>query len=189
MAARWILGAVAGLAGVCAASTALADCSISITPQNGTSFGKIVANTTVNGAQSSAIPTSFTIPVGGGIVTQNPAAGTLGAAILLSPKSNFQWQVTIISGPACSGSVTSSLTATSTSTPAFTFSGTPFSLTPVSGITSLSSTQVANGGSFTVNFSQGGNGRTAIFNVGTVLSLPAARQSGSISWSTKATAQ
>lgn len=185
---RWGYGMLArlGLAGIAAsfvtlgASQALALCSITIAPQNGTTLGKIVANTTRNGVRDAGVATTFTIPATGGAVTQSPAAGFAGAAILLHPPSSFQWLVEVKAGPSCTNSTTVRLV---TSSLTFTQSGT-FTLSAVSGISGTIPSTLANNSFFTLNFSQGGSNGDAKFYVGTSVTLPGNTTSGGVSWST-----
>jgi hypothetical protein len=181
---RWILAGTAVGFVTFGASAALADCLITIT--GGGSLGKIVANTTVNGVQNAGVATTFTVPATGGSVSQSPASGPPGVAILLHPPSGIQRQVEIVSGAGCSGSIPVGFLTTTTGSPAVTPGG--FTISSVSGITSLSATSVVNGGSITLTFSQTGNGRHAIINVGNAVTLPAHSSSGAAAWTIKVTA-
>ncbi|MGA0599179.1 hypothetical protein ACO2Q3_00580 [Caulobacter sp. KR2-114] len=166
-----------------ATSAAGADCSISITPKNGTSLGKIVGPPSVGG-----LATTFTIPTGSGAVTQSPAASSAGAAILLHPPSNFQWEVEIKAGGNCNNTISVTVLATSSK---FSFPGTAtFTLAKVNGIqNSLPATLNNSGGSFPLSFSSSGSNGDAIFDIGTSIILPANAAGGTASWTTTVTAQ
>jgi len=188
MSVRWVFAGTAAFVATLAASDALADCNITILPQNGTNLGKIVPNTTVNGVQNGGVATTFTVPVGGGSVSQSPAAGTTGAAILLHPPSSFQLKIDLISGNGCSNNnVPMSLTMQSVGAPGVTPAG--FTITPGTGTASISTTSLPGaGGTFTLTFQGNGNGRTASITVGSAITLPAHSASGTASWIIKVTA-
>lgn len=184
MLARWVLAGIAASLVTLGASQALADCTVTIT--GGASLGKIVANTTVNGVQNGGVATTFTTPATGGSVSQSPASGPPGVAILLHPPSGIQLHVEIVSGSGCSGSIPVGFLSTNTGSPTVNPGG--FTVSAVSGITSLSTTSVANGGSLTLTFSGSGNNRHAFIDVGNAITLPAHSSSGTAAWTIKVTA-
>lgn len=173
----WISAAAAALALASGQAPANAACDVSITPLTGApSVGKIVKGTS---------NTTFTFPISGS-VTQSPSASTAGAAILLHPTSvtGYPLQVTITSGPSCSGNGrTVTLSASPGSGPQFVTQS--YTVSAVSGASNVSTSTVSSSpGSFTFDFTLTGNGRAAVFKIGSVVRLTASSGTGVTSWTT-----
>lgn len=178
MLARWVLSGIAAGFVTLGASQALAVCNIAIVPGSPISIGKIVPNTTVNGVQNGGVATTFTEAVTGGSVSQSPAAGGAGVAILLHPPSNVALQVTFTSASDChNNNVPVVLAMQSTGTTSVNPNG--FTMSPGLGTSSISATSLpGTGGSFTLNFQNSGNNMTAVLNIGYSFVLPAHSTSG-----------
>jgi hypothetical protein len=164
-----------------AAHAAPGDCTISITPgSNAPSLDKIVRGTSGS--------TTFTLPTTGS-VSQSPASGTAGAAILLHPGSvtGYPLHVTVNAGSNCKGNnIPIGLLIIAGSGPQF--SGNRFYVHPTAGFANMSDLTVTTG-TFNMSFSSSSANATATFNLGMDVSLTAASGAGAGTWTTKVTAQ
>ena len=170
------------LAAVATAADA-ATTTISVTfPSGAPSLSKIIKGTST---------TVFTVsPTTADSVSQNPPAGTAGAALLLlHPGKVSGFPVTVQVG--CSGTggqCNGTFTITLTGTPTAQFGTTSaFTLGSTSNLNGLCQpapgSSIANGGQFTFQFLTTGNGGksgTGSFNLGTALSLPGSTSTGTV---------
>jgi hypothetical protein len=180
--ASTVLAVSAALVGG-SAHAAAGDCTISITPgSNAPNLGKIV--------KGSSGSTTFTLPLSGS-VTQSPAAGTAGAAILLHPGSvtGYPLHVTLNAGMNCKGPsvIPIGLQIIAGSGPQFT-TGNKFYVHPTAGFSNTSNLTVTTG-TFNMTFSSNSANATATFDLGMDVSLSAASGAGAGTWTTKVTAQ